>query len=329
MIVPLYYLTNVRFGGFASYTAHLVKGLIMQGHQPALVKIGNGKRSEKKLRPFTHGVGYRNVCGAEALGMLKAAGRGVITCAYWRSHAEKIGALLEAGCAIVIHDPTELHPEMVERIKHFGNSVIAIRTANVDNFKAAGIDSVFCPHPYVGMNVDVPRSKNAVAISRIDFDKHTDLIIKANELLPEDKRVEIWGEPNRMYVHHKLEKMHPDWEKHWKGRFPQTMAGPLEIAASAKFMVDMSVIAGDGDGTQYTFLEAWDAGAQLVVNKGWIKEGGGAVNENTASIVGSPEELAEVLKGEPDPAKVEAGREVVSAHGPFHTIPEFIEGIRG
>jgi hypothetical protein len=34
----------------------------------------------------------------------------------------------------------------------------------------------------------------------------------------------------------------------------------------------MSVIKNDGSGSQYTFLEAWDAGSGLVLNNKWTKD---------------------------------------------------------
>lgn len=330
MIVPLFYLTNVKYGGFASYTAHLFKGLMEEGHRPILCKVGTGKRSENKARPFTHGVAYRNVCVGEAAGMVRAAGgRAVITCAYWRTHADRIEPLLKAGASIVIHDPTELHKEMNEAIKKYGNKVIAIRKTNLENFTRVGLDTTFVPHPYVRTPIPkAERDVHAITLSRLDFDKHTDIIVQANDALDTERRVKIYGAPNRMYVHHKLEKTCPNWKDYWEGEFPQTQAGPIELAARAKFMVDMSVIAGDGDGTQYTFLEAWDAGAQLVVNKGWVCSGTGAVNESTASIVDGPEELAEVLRKEPDQSKVEAGLRIVEQHAPEHIVPRFMEALK-
>ena len=37
-----------------------------------------------------------------------------------------------------------------------------------------------------------------------------------------------------------------------------------------KFNIDMTLIKGDGGGTQYTWLEAWDAGCIPIIHKEWL-----------------------------------------------------------
>ena len=45
----------------------------------------------------------------------------------------------------------------------------------------------------------------------------------------------------------------------------------FKLCKLAKYMTDFSVIQGDGGGTQYTFLEAIDAGTICLLHKDWIK----------------------------------------------------------
>ena len=329
MIVPLFFLTNIKYGGFTTYTAHLCLALRQAGMTPVLHKIS--KRTEKKQRHFSHGIGYRNVSLDEAMGICSAVGKCVITCGYWRTHGRELEALLGLGSSIVIHDPTELDKNLVECCVKNKSRVIAIRKNNADLFQEKGLDAKFVPHPYVRTNLGKSeKTTHAISISRIDFDKHTDLILEANKILPENKQVHIYGAVNRLYTFHKLEKAYPEWEATWKGRFPQTREGPIELAASAKFVVDMSAIAGDGDGTQYTFLEAWDAGAQLVLNSAWIARSNGPVRDGVnVHTAASGDELAEILSGKPNRKLLKAGESLLSAHSAAEIAPRFIETIKG
>ena len=50
-----------------------------------------------------------------------------------------------------------------------------------------------------------------VSISRIDFDKNTDIILNANKLInDESKKIYCFGAENRIYVHHKLKDLEID-----------------------------------------------------------------------------------------------------------------------
>lgn len=325
MKLRLFYMTGVRYGGFASYTAHLLRALQMQGVDAALFKVG--KSHETRHRVFTHGVPYQNV----SLDFLATCGRDVlITCAYWKFDPVGIALALANGASVVVHDPTELKPELVEALRMYQTRVIAIRKNNVGLFRDTyGLKHVvFVPHPYVTPKYKRPqRTKNAVAISRVDFDKHTDLIARANAMLPREKRCEIWGEANRMYVHHKLAKVAPEWEHDYRGSFPRTETAALELAASAKHVVDMSLIKGDGGGTQYTFMEAWDAEAQLVLQSGWLHPDGEMVGGENCIGVSSAEDLSSVLMEPPGKSLIAGGRATLADHAPGNVVPKLMEAL--
>ena len=90
--------------------------------------------------------------------------------------------------------------------------VITIRESVQDYLvKTFQIDSKFLRHPFYSYP---PPSKNpglgynAVSISRIDFDKNTDLILKANQLIEnKQNHIYLFGAENRIYVHHKLKDL--------------------------------------------------------------------------------------------------------------------------
>jgi hypothetical protein len=320
----LFYLANVSYGGFVSYTTHLMHALRAEGHLPMLFRIR--ARSESKERPFANGVSYRNVSLAEAEGI--AAGiPSVVTCAYWKQFKGALPTLFRAGAACVLHDPTELHKDLVAELLARKTRVVCIRRGNQQRFSAQGLAASFARHPYVrapAVEPQPPRAANAVSLSRIDFDKNTLEIVRANQLLPTDRQVQLHGSVNRMYTHFKVEPEHPGWEQYYRGTFAKTPTAAVEIARGARYVVDLSLISGDGGGTQYTFLEAWDAEAALLVHRGWLRPGEDLKEGENCIAAADAAELAALLQQEP-PAQLRAGASVaLLAHAPKETVPSFL-----
>jgi hypothetical protein len=135
----------------------------------------------------------------------------------------------------------------------------------------------------------------ACSISRIDFDKHIELIADANNLLHEHgQRVAIYGMENRLYTHHKLEARSPNWRENYRGKFPtDSVWAGVKVARRYKQVVDMSVIVGDGGGTEYTHLEALDAGCGLILHSDWRTPD--CEMDGYARFVGNGRELADML----------------------------------
>ena len=129
-----------------------------------------------------------------------------------------------------------------------------------------------------------------------------DLILQANKLIKEDsKKIQIYGAENRLYVHHKLKDL--DFETYWKGKFPKTF--PIQhngksILNSCRYVIDMSVIKGDGGGTQYTFLEAIYQGCALILHKDWVNQGNTFVKDRNCYVVGFTDnvgqEIADIIE---------------------------------
>ena len=146
----------------------------------------------------------------------------------------------------------------------------------------------------------------------MDFDKHTDIIIKANKLL--DDPVDIYGAINRQYVFFKLKDM--GFQKYYKGQFEKSFEELSNILRDAKFVVDMSVIKHDGGGSQYTFLEAIYNKCALVINKRWVEDfATDFIDKKNCYIVADEEELADLLTASPNTAKVmKGGRALLEPH---------------
>lgn len=320
--INLFYLAEPKYGGWVSFTAHLHAALSAQGYAPTIYKLG--KRTEGFARSYGLGLSYFNVSAADA--SLMTASAPTILTAVGPKFSDAAARLLSRGAVLVLHDPTELNKGMISALAQSRRDVVVIRHANIPHVEKHGVRARFIPHPYCrSARTPAPRKTvNAVALSRLDWDKHTLLIAEANARLPQAQRVNIYGAENSMYTHHKLDPVVPNWRADYRGRFPSTPGAAVRIAETARYVVDMSVIAGDGDGTQYTFLEAWDAGAALVVNSRWITTGKGAiVPGKTALAADNARTLADILQQEPSADLVRAGYAMLAQHAPQKVVREY------
>ena len=182
MKTNLVYMAKPTYGGWVTFTAHLCLK-----YNCDLYKIG--KRTESNKRDFGYGVEYHNYRIDELLQKRKL----VITAIdkhYW-----KYLHLFPKGTILVIHDPTELkgkENEIVKLINHF--KIITIRKTVQEYLKKEyNVDTDFLPHPFYEYPIsNEPSDYYSLSISRIDFDKHTDLILEANKFITnEDKKIQI------------------------------------------------------------------------------------------------------------------------------------------
>jgi hypothetical protein len=260
MQVDLIYLSPNPYGGWVTYTSHLMKSLRAAGMLPNLYKVR--PRAEKNTRPFGYGEVYKNT----TLDYLFHSKTPQLIVAAAKNFQECTDLLWNTGAGLVVHDPTELKnlPGDVTT----SNRVVVVRKTGLEHLPKA----TFIRHPYVRVQNPEPveRNKNAISICRVDFDKHTDILLDANRLLPEDKRISIRGFENRIYTRFKIVPKYSEW-KQSIGHFPREEGEAFKLLQQHTFAVDMSEIKGDGGGTQYSFLEAWDAGCINVINTAWIR----------------------------------------------------------
>lgn len=295
MKIDLVFLSYNLYGGWVTFTRHLHDSLMTLGHEPRIIRIR--EKSDDKTHPF----GYELPFTARTPEDLLAEKNIRIIVAVQKNESAVAQQLMkEDGTFAVIHDHNE--------VKHFGdvptaNRVIVIRPANLPLVK----DSFYIPHPYVRSGVVVPeKTKHAISIARIDFDKNVNVVLAANRHLTNGMEIDIRGfESNRRYTKFKIQPEFPEYYQdphNPKGlmRFPRSRNAAVELLAPVKFMVDMSTIKGDGGGSQYTFLEAMDVETCCVLHSGWTNVKGemtAGVNCLTAS---NGEELANVLKNTTD-----------------------------
>jgi len=319
--IALFYLSDSRYGGHVTYTAHLAKSLRILGHRVELFKLG--AKTETRVRDYGYGESYRNLSEFDALAMradfkvISATGAG---------YGEKANLLMEAGARIVIHDPTEFRDGLDWKLS--GRPPIVIRKSMLRHLPGAAVT----PHPYVRHfkgNVGSSCTINAVCFARIDWDKHTDIILGANRLLAEPDQVRLFGAENRLYTAHKIMPEYPEWTQQRRD-FPKVAGAAAMIAQQARFVVDMSAIKGDGGGTQYTFLEAWDAGAVCVLNTDWFASPGEMQPGVHCLTAASPSELANRLRYRDVTAirKLrQAGWDLLNAHAPIVAGKAFMEAL--
>lgn len=293
--VNLLYMTSSNRGGWATYAAHVVHGLRAAGYQPQLWRVV-AKQPGIKPKPFGREVEYLQATVPTLCALAKKEIVHILAADPMR--VAETEQLLRAGASITIHDPNELKEGVVSVLRAVRPRVTIIREKMREHIPCP---AVFVPHPYVRMpggKFTVKPRIHAVAFSRLDFDKGTHFIAAANRSLP--KKLWCWlrGWEHRPYAQHKLKKVDPNWRDYHLGKwgFEDLWAG-VKFAQEANMVVDMSDIKGDGGGTQYTHLEALDAGRPLILNAKWLT-GRAAIDKEIRSVAlfTEPEQLADVLK---------------------------------
>jgi hypothetical protein len=296
MKIALFYLAKPKYGGWVTFTSHLYKSFVKLNIPVYLFKIGN--TTESKQRHFNDNIFYQNVDLPTALNISQEF-KSIITATDKTFH-ECTDRLLKNKSNLIIHDPTEMKGHLLESVKKHNTMPITIRAINVGNLRDLGIVSFFIKHPYIPYNKQKEEKTNlAVATSRIDFDKHTDIIIKANQNLKE--KIKIYGAENRLYTFHKLDKIDDKWRKNYYGTFSNQVGGVFNILNKSKYMIDMSAIKRDGGGSQYTFLEGWDSRCIIILNKKWDIGSGNIMEHNKNCLyVENESELTTILEGDND-----------------------------
>jgi hypothetical protein len=320
------YLHRYLYGGVTTFTAHLIHRLGISNDYRnkddswitqipyANTILRCGKISEKKLRVFGYGLHYQNVSPA----VLSKIGYPFLTIFKERYFFHTLFKLSEShidrskDITLVVHDHRDISERTTPYIKNW--TLVAIRRTVQDYMqKRYGLDCAFLYHPFYPYPiVRKSKRKGAISISRISFEKNTDMIIKANKILNKCEPIKLYGCPSRVYVRHFLGGFQGDFSKYFCGMFDKSFSILSEILAGAKFVVDLSVLKNDGGGTQYTFLEAIHNDCALILHRKWI-EGSGIKPEYcdfkedyNCFAVENEKELAELIQRDPDTTKIVA-----------------------
>ena len=302
------YLHKYLIGGATTFTAHLIHR--MMNNKPVILRVGNANRSEKKLRKFGYGLVYQNV----ASDVVYKTKYPFIT-VYKENYFHLISKLNEKrknfdDITLVIHDHRDISGSSLPYVKKW--KLITIRKTVQHYLKNKfDLDSLFLPHPFYTYPVITKKvPTDAVSISRISFEKNTDIILRANKLLNDNQSIKLYGCLSRIYVHHFLGGQNGDFTKYYYGQFEKSFSTLSKILAEAKFVVDLSVLKHDGGGTQYTFLEAIHNGCALILHRNWLKNND--VKEEYCDFregyncfaVEDEKELSDLVKKNPDTSRI-------------------------
>lgn len=320
----MFYLAKPMIGGWVSYTVNLAKSFIEMGYEVEVFKVS--KRLETSRRVFEQGILYQNIpiyiaaqmqTSKECLNIVTAMDRSI--------EQDDMSYVLSFAGAIVLHDPTEHTEVLTSEIRRCNKTIIVPRENQVDFIrKTIGKEAVFIPHPYIRRKFNIPhKTRNAVSIARLDFDKKEEIIVEANTLIKQhDKRVLLYGNQNTRFTATKLFPLDKNWRRYYMGSFKRTPFASVKIASNYHYSIDMTYIKNDGGGTQYTFLESWDAGCILVVSTRWILPGGQMKPGVNCIAVETAAELASVIIKDPSEfgSIAKAGERELEKHSPSKIV---------
>jgi hypothetical protein len=250
-LVIVAYLAKAKYGGWPTFTHHLCASLRAAGVAPMLRVVG--ARPSSDSIDFGFGLRARRVSITELCNSKEP----VLIAAADKQHAREAKLLLDRGAHIVVHDPAEKHLSGVPETR-----TVVIRRSMKRRLPGSNL----ILHPYLRAKPARKEELGVISHSRVDFDKYTHIICEANDI---NAGIRVFGAANNMYVHFKI---HPTWPNFKPEAFPRTAHAGAHLCARASAIVDMSAIKHDGGGSQYSFLEAWDAGTPLIINRRWIEE---------------------------------------------------------
>lgn len=320
------YLHKYLYGGVTTFTAHLIHKLgVFDNSRTTSLSCATdmilnanailrcAKISERKVREFGYGLYYQNI-SPSILAKIKYPFLTIFKENYFpalielnRRSRDRLGDI-----ALVIHDHRDVSCRTAPYLKNW--RLVAIRRTVQEHLQNRyGLDCAFLYHPFYPYPViHKPKRNGVVSISRISFEKNTDIILKANKILDKVHSVKLYGCPSRVYVHSILGGFQGDFSKYFCGMFDKSFSTLSEILAEAKFVVDLSILKHDGGGTQYTFLEAIHNDCALILHRKWIE--GGDIRPEYCDFkdgyncfaVDNEAELAELIRRDPDPTKIVA-----------------------
>jgi hypothetical protein len=300
------YLHRYMYGGGTTFTAHLLYTLTSR-NEIIISKIRESKRSHGLLRDFGYGLRYQTVT-SDFVKNVRYPFITLFTPGYTHilpkfNHRR----ISHDDIILVIHDPTNIPAKVVTHVKKW--KIVTIRKGVQHYLESKyGLQPLFLYHPFYPYPiVEHENTKSyAIAISRIAYEKNTEIILRANKFLNDDQAIRIYGSRRRRHYIFQREKL--DFYRHYYGRFEKSFSKLSEILSRAKFVVDLSILKNDGGGTQYTFLEAIHNGCAIIVHRKWLENVDPKYSDlkegYNCFAVGDEKELAELIKKDPDTDKI-------------------------
>lgn len=317
-IYLIHLINQFNLGGSTTYLIHLYEQLKSLGYSPVIIKRGKRERVTK----YYHIPAFYYT--DEKIIAIAKNNPSIITYCFWNENGDFASRLLQMNVPIVIHDPSEFHKDWIEIAKK-RKSTIVIREKNKNNLKEYGIESTFIPHPYISKEIEIHKSKFAISPARVDFRKHTDIVIEYNQTA--EKKIDIYGEVNRMFDYHVLKKKYPNWKDNYYGTIEPIFHKQLEILKDYQYSIDLTAIKKDAGGTQYCFFEAWNANCILILNKKWDCANSALKDKTNCIFVKDAKELKYVLENNVS-YDVSQAKSILNNHTADKIIPEYLNLIQ-
>lgn len=165
--------------------------------------------------------------------------------------------------AVLVYHDFRTDEGLIEEPKP--DRIVLIRERHKELFP----DCEYIPHPYKikrGLRLFTPWAEREFDLmwhTRIDFSKRTHWILEGR---PEGIRWHCAGSGNRRYIQLVCREHEPDFDPK---PYPLEEHAAVEMAARGCWNADFTVLKGDGEGTQYAFMEAMDAGAIPLIHSQW------------------------------------------------------------
>jgi len=333
-VIALFYDGHLGPNGAATFTSHLYKMLQKEGRNVRVFCIR--KVTLPKPRPLVSGsdIGIYRVTPKDAMEIVERNPSFITELPNDDSRKPYYGELLQYGIPYCNHSGPGNHKKFsyandIARV--CGNVAIVNGETSADILRNDGHPNVvIVNHPYMRTYSDYDVADvdfQAIAVGRVSSEKRTDIVCAANQLLPNDCKVKIFGAiTGRIWEYRKLSKLFPNWKDDWMDsphKSSLTMAG---VARNSIHGIDLTDYSWDGGRSQYVTLEMMDAGCNVIIHRNWLnfpgemKEGYNCISIETA------EELAEVVISNPDPM-YDGYVETLAAHETSAVLPPLLNVI--
>jgi hypothetical protein len=323
MDIALFFARKEAGGGSTSFTAHLHRALKLAGYKVKLFGFTDKPREPRLLGKYA-GVTWNFVTPKEA----KHIVRNVPSLLTGPDHSKVLAKtcgestlihdLINLGMRVVVHDPNEFRV-----YDHLTNASIKQPICIRPTMRKFFPDAIFIPHPYVRSQTgwhgkDIGKRYGvACSIARISFVKRTEIILEANRLLPKGLEIKLLGQENRLYTYHKIKKLFPEFKQGGYG-FPLTWGASALQAMCYSLAVDLTYLPDDGGGSQYSFMDSWDAGTVNVIHRDWLRYPGEMNHIENCLAINSAEHLAQLVKSAAKDKKVQQLMRGISLRGTEH-----------
>lgn len=287
-----YYLVKPMYGGWVSFTAHLLNKDF--SNKLPLFKIG--KKTEQKTRKFAFNLRYQNIA-KEAIHVLDNP----VIIAFDKNHEQYLDLFNEPTLFIhALNEPKEKYIDFYKKCKQ----IIVIRESMQKKMKEKfDIDTTIQAIPFYEypLNPQKKEKTKAISMARVEYRKRQDIICLANAKL--DNPIDIYGDSNGIYVYHTLKPL--GFSKYYKGKYAQDFTVHQDLLEDSKYLVNLTQVNGDGGQLEYASMQAIYQDTAVILHRDWINAKDSVWKEGINCYgVENESELADIISSNTDTSKV-------------------------